>query len=229
MADAGSGAAAGGRRGAQRGGARQVAVVRRLARAAAQPPVLDLGRPDRAVRGDGHRAAAVHLDRPDLRRPGRRPAEAGQQRHLFGYDSQGYDVYARTVYGARASILVGLCATLFTFVVGRLIGLVAGFYGGWVDAVLQRLGEIFFAFPLLLGGLVFLYTFPDSPVTPFFLTVGKIILHPGLLGWPQHRPDHAVERAAGQAAATTSRRPGRSAPAPPGSSSSTSCPTPSPR
>ncbi len=109
----------------------------------------------------------------------------GTNGHVFGTDNQGYDVYARTVYGARASIMVGLGATLFTLVVGGLIGLVAAFYGGWVDAVLQRLGEIFFAFPLLLGGLVFLYTFPGSPGDPFFLTVGKIILVLGLLGWPQ--------------------------------------------
>ena len=69
--------------------------------------------------------------------------------HWFGTDLQGHDIYARTIYGARASVLVGLCTTVFTLVVGTLMGLIAAYYGGWVDAVLQRLGDIFFAFPLL--------------------------------------------------------------------------------
>lgn len=103
----------------------------------------------------------------------------------FGYDSQGYDVYARTIYGARASVVVGLATTLFTLVVGSFMGLIAAYYGGWVDAVLQRLGDIFFAFPLLLGGLLFLYTFPNEPGDPFALMIFKIVLILGLLGWPQ--------------------------------------------
>ncbi len=109
----------------------------------------------------------------------------GTDGHIFGTDNQGYDVYARTIYGARASVMVGLGTALFTLIVGGLMGLVAAYNGRWVDAVLQRIGEIFFAFPLLLGGLVFLYTFPGSPGDPFLLTVGKIILILGLLGWPQ--------------------------------------------
>ena len=55
----------------------------------------------------------------------------------FGYDAQGYDVYARTIYGARSSILVGMLATLFTLVFGSAMGIIAGFFGGWVDAVLS--------------------------------------------------------------------------------------------
>jgi oligopeptide transport system permease protein len=105
--------------------------------------------------------------------------------HLFGTDNQGYDVYARTIYGARASIAVGLGTTLFTLLVGSALGLLAAFYGGWLDAVLQRLGEIFFAFPLLLGGLLFLYTFPAKPGQGFLVSVGKIVLILGILGWPQ--------------------------------------------
>src|SRR5215212_10505933 len=51
----------------------------------------------------------------------------------FGRDSQGYDVYARTIYGARASILVGIFATLFVAVLGSFIGIIAGYRAGWVD------------------------------------------------------------------------------------------------
>ena len=50
----------------------------------------------------------------------------------FGRDGQGYDVYARTIYGARASILVGMFATLFTLVFGSFVGIIAGYRGGWV-------------------------------------------------------------------------------------------------
>lgn len=103
---------------------------------------------------------------------------------LFGYDQQGYDVYARTIYGARASILIGVLSTLFTTLLGGLIGLVAGYVGGWLDAVLARVGEIFFALPLLLGGLLFLFTFPNDVGTPFIVQVLKIVFILGILGWP---------------------------------------------
>src|ERR1700758_4789931 len=53
--------------------------------------------------------------------------------HWFGTDLQGHDIYARTVYGARASITVGLGATLVVFLVGGALGALAGFYGGWID------------------------------------------------------------------------------------------------
>ncbi len=61
---------------------------------------------------------------------------------------------------------------LFTLVFGSLVGIISGYRGGWVDAVLQPVGEIFFAIPLLLGGILFLYTFPSDLETPF-LVVGR--------------------------------------------------------
>jgi oligopeptide transport system permease protein len=102
----------------------------------------------------------------------------------FGRDGQGYDVYARTIYGARASILVGLFATLFTLVVGSVIGIISGYRGGWLDSVLSRFGEIFLAIPLLLGGILFLYTFPSDLDTPFIVIVGKVAFVLGIIGWP---------------------------------------------
>ena len=102
----------------------------------------------------------------------------------FGRDGQGYDVYARTIYGARASILVGLFATLFTLVLGAVVGIITGYRGGWLDSVLSRVSEIFLAIPLLLGGILFLYTFPSELGTPFLVIVGKVALVLGILGWP---------------------------------------------
>lgn len=104
--------------------------------------------------------------------------------HAFGTTALGYDVYARTVYGARASILVGLCSSLLTALIGSAIGLISGFTGGWLDAVLSRVGEIFFAIPLLLGGILFLYVFPNGLDTPFWQQVGKVVLVIAVFGWP---------------------------------------------
>lgn len=102
----------------------------------------------------------------------------------FGRDGQGYDVYARTIYGARASILVGLFSTLFTLLIGSVVGIISGYVGGWLDAVISRVGEIFLGIPLLLGGILFLYVFPSDLDTPFLLVVGKVAFVLGLLGWP---------------------------------------------
>lgn len=103
----------------------------------------------------------------------------------FGRDGQGYDVYARTVYGARASILVGVFATLFVALLGSFVGIIAGYRAGWLDSVLSRIGEIFLGIPLLLGGILFLYIFPNDPLTtPFLVQVAKVALVLGVLGWP---------------------------------------------
>lgn len=104
--------------------------------------------------------------------------------HWFGTDTQGYDIYARTLYGARSSILVGVFATLFTLVLGSIVGIISGYLGGWVDALLSRVGEVFFAIPLLLGGILFLYTFPSSFETPYPIVVGKVVFAISILGWP---------------------------------------------
>ena len=75
---------------------------------------------------------------------------------------QGCDVYTRVVYGTRTSLSVGVLSTLLVVIVGTLIGAVAGFFGGWVDAVLSRITDIFFALPMLLGAIVVLQMFKTS-------------------------------------------------------------------
>jgi oligopeptide transport system permease protein len=102
----------------------------------------------------------------------------------FGRDTQGYDVYARTVYGARASISVGILAMLFSLIVGCIFGIIGGYRGGWLDSVLGRIGEIFLAIPLVMGGILFMYTFPNSPETPFMIGVSKVAFVIGILAWP---------------------------------------------
>src|ERR1700694_6146399 len=73
--------------------------------------------------------------------------------HWFGTDLQGHEIYARTIYGARASITVGIGPTLAVLAVGATLGALAGFYGGWLDAVGARLAGIFLAIPLLVAGI----------------------------------------------------------------------------
>ena len=98
--------------------------------------------------------------------------------HWFGTDLQGHDIYARTVYGARASVTVGLGATLAVFLLGGVLGALAGFYGGWVDAVVSRVTDVFFGLPLLLGAIVLMQVMHHR-------TVWTVIAILALFGWPQ--------------------------------------------
>ena len=117
----------------------------------------------------------------DLSRAREKPSSAA----WFGMDSQGYDVYARTIYGARASIMVGVLSSILVLIFGLVMGVVAGFAGGWLDAVLSRFGEIFIAIPLLLGGILLLTIFPNQPGDPYLLIVGKVVFVISLLSWPR--------------------------------------------
>ena len=68
----------------------------------------------------------------------------------LGHDEQGADIFSRLIYGARISLMVGLAAVTVSAVIGVLLGLVAGYLGGWVDLFLMRLVDVFLAFPGLL-------------------------------------------------------------------------------
>ena len=98
--------------------------------------------------------------------------------HWFGTDLQGHDIYARTIYGARASVTVGLGATLLVFIIGGALGAVAGFYGGWIDAVVSRIADVFFGIPLLLAAIVLMQVMHHR-------TVWTVIAILALFGWPQ--------------------------------------------
>ncbi|MBL1085565.1 ABC transporter permease [Streptomyces actinomycinicus] len=104
--------------------------------------------------------------------------DGAQPGHPFGYDGQGCDVYTRTVYGARTSVTVGLCATLGVALTGSVLGGLAGWFGGPWDSVLSRITDVFFAIPVVLGGLVLLSVVTTNTVWP---VVGFMVL----LGWPQ--------------------------------------------
>jgi oligopeptide transport system permease protein len=98
--------------------------------------------------------------------------------HPFGFDQQGCDVYTRTVFGARASVTVGILTTVGAALLGTFFGGLAGFLGGIWDSLISMLGNIFFGIPILLGGVVFLSVVKGGSVT----TVSAFMI---LLGWPQ--------------------------------------------
>jgi peptide/nickel transport system permease protein len=74
--------------------------------------------------------------------------------HILGIDGNGRDYFSRIVYGARVSLLAAFVAVLFAVVWGTMVGLVAGFFGGWVDNVLMRVMDVLLSFPSLLLAIV---------------------------------------------------------------------------
>jgi oligopeptide transport system permease protein len=114
-----------------------------------------------------------------------RSMEGPSAGHWFGFDLQGRDVYARTIYGARTSIIVGVLATLLTVVLGGLAGILAAYYSRWVDAVLSRVGEMFLGVPYVLGAIIILGTVAPAQESPDKVTImAVVIIVLAVLGWP---------------------------------------------
>jgi peptide/nickel transport system permease protein len=70
--------------------------------------------------------------------------------HLMGTDQYGRDIWARILYGGRIDLAIAFGATSVTLVFGTIVGLIAGYFGGWVDSLLMRIVDLFFAFPFLV-------------------------------------------------------------------------------
>ncbi|MBX9702174.1 MAG: ABC transporter permease [Acetobacteraceae bacterium] len=79
-----------------------------------------------------------------------RPGEA----HPLGADFMGRDLFSRIIYGARISLAVGIASTVLGCVLGAAVGLISGYWGGWVDLVIQRVNDVLQALPLLVLALV---------------------------------------------------------------------------
>jgi oligopeptide transport system permease protein len=99
--------------------------------------------------------------------------------HWFGFDKQGCDVYSRVIYGARSSVLVGIFSTLIAGTIAVALGLIAGYFGGWIDALLSRGLDIFLGIPLLLGAVVVAKALSGQE-----LGIWPVVFALGFLGWP---------------------------------------------
>jgi oligopeptide transport system permease protein len=112
--------------------------------------------------------------------------EAPSSGHPFGYTQQGYDVWSRTVYGARASVAVGFFTTILTTLLGVITGAVAGYYGKFADTLISRTSDIFFSIPLLLASIVTVSVLNARwPDRGFWLSVLVVVLALALFAWPQ--------------------------------------------
>ncbi|PYI37758.1 peptide ABC transporter permease [Arthrobacter psychrolactophilus] len=107
--------------------------------------------------------------------------EGARSGHPLGFTLQGCDVYARMIYGTRASLMVGVFTTIGVLLLGGIMGALAGYYGGWLDAILARLGDIFFALPMILGAIIIM----QLPAFRDNRSVWTVIVTLVVFGWPQ--------------------------------------------
>lgn len=96
--------------------------------------------------------------------------------HPFGTNPRGCDYYAMAIYGARPSLTIAALATGGILLIGIPLGILAGFFGGWVDALISRVVDIVFALPFLLGALVLLALLQKYNIW----TIAAVLI---LLGW----------------------------------------------
>jgi ABC-type dipeptide/oligopeptide/nickel transport system permease subunit len=95
--------------------------------------------------------------------------------HWLGQDDLGRDVLSRIIYGSRVSLTVGLLTVAISVVIGTSIGMVAGYYGGWIDEIIMRITDIFLAFPVMLLAIGIMAILGGS--------LNNVIIALSIVGW----------------------------------------------
>lgn len=98
--------------------------------------------------------------------------------HILGTDQFGRDLLTRLIYGARVSLQVGVIAVGLSMFVGVFLGLVAGYYGGWIDRIIMRFVDIFLAFPIILLAIAFVAALGPS--------TKNVMLALGMIYWTNY-------------------------------------------
>ena len=80
--------------------------------------------------------------------------QGGSSEHILGTDKVGRDILSRIMYGSRISVIIALIAIVVSGIIGTALGITAGYWGGWVDALIMRLVDISLSIPIILLGLV---------------------------------------------------------------------------
>lgn len=103
---------------------------------------------------------------------------APDAKHIFGTDKMGRDIYARVLYGARTSLASTFALVVVIFVIGTALGVLSGYFGGWVDTVIMRIADMMIAFPGLVLALAVAGIMGAS--------VRNAVLAIALVTWPKY-------------------------------------------